>query len=267
VQIFQVDAFTDRPFSGNPAAVCLCPGDQDAGWMQAVAAEMALSETAFVGPEVGGRRQLRWFTPTAEVALCGHATLASAHVLWELGSPASQCAFESRSGLLTARREGHTIWLDLPAWHPVAWALPEPLTRALGIPVRWTGRAGPDVLVEVADEAAVVGIEPDLGVLGTLDARAVVVTARAARGGDVDFVSRVFAPSVGVPEDPVTGSAHCALGPYWAARIAVQDRVRPPGLLAAQRSRRGGRLAIRPQADRVEVGGTAVTVLRGELTG
>lgn len=265
MQIFQVDAFTDRPFRGNPAAVCLGADDADPAWMQAVAQEMHLSETAFVGSPHAGRRTLRWFTPVTEVELCGHATLASAHVLWELGEPGSECTFQTRSGLLTARREGRTIWLDLPAWPPSRCTLPPAAAEAIGAPVMWAGRAGPDILVEVGDEEAVVSLAPDLGVLAALDARAVVVTARARPGAGVDVVSRVFAPAVGVPEDPVTGSAHCALGPYWDARIADTDRVRPPALLAAQRSPRGGRLAIHLQGERVLVGGTAVTVLHGRL--
>jgi PhzF family phenazine biosynthesis protein len=259
VPIFHVNAFTRRPFAGNPAAVCLlAEGGADAGWMQGVAAQMNLSETAFVSPEGDGHR-LRWFTPRVEVDLCGHATLASAHVLWEQGRPRhSPVRFFTRSGLLTVTCRGERLDMDFPA-RPAEPAEPPPeLARALGAPVRWAGRNGLDWLVEVEDEAALRGLRPDLALLEALPVRGTIVTARSA-GSELDFVSRFFAPGAGVPEDPVTGSAHCALGPFWAARLGKAE------LRAYQASARGGELFVRVAGERVHLGGEALTVLRGEL--
>jgi PhzF family phenazine biosynthesis protein len=257
--ITQVDAFADRPFGGNPAAVCVLPSPRDASWMRLVAREMNLAETAFLVRRADGY-DLRWFTPVLEVDLCGHATLASAHVLWEDGHlPGDAIArFHTRSGLLTAARRDGLIWLDLPATPAVEAPAPAELERALGVPLRFVGRTPFDYLVEVDSDTMVRGLEPDLTVLGRLAVRGVIVTA-ASSGGEHDFVSRFFAPAAGVPEDPVTGSAHCALAPFWSARLGRTE------LRGYQASERGGLVRVRLRGDRVELGGTAVTVLRGEL--
>lgn len=257
--VVQVDAFTDRPFAGNPAAVCILQGPADEGWMRNVAAEMNLSETAFLHPHADGW-SLRWFTPAVEVDLCGHATLASAHVLWEDGHlPAdAEARFHTRSGVLACRRDGSWITMDFPAKPEQETAPPEGLTRALGVTPKYVGRSHFDLLVEVDSEDAVRALRPDLGLLASVDVRGVIVTARAADGG-YDFVSRFFAPRVGVDEDPVTGSAHCVLAPFWAGRLGRAD------LTGFQASRRGGIVRVRAAGDRVELAGQAVTMLRGEL--
>ncbi|WP_435016508.1 PhzF family phenazine biosynthesis protein [Tundrisphaera sp. TA3] len=262
-KIVQVDAFTDRPFAGNPAAVCFLPGAVDARWMQDVAREMNLSETAFLAPEPGeaGTFGLRWFTPAVEVDLCGHATLASAHVLWEDGhlAPDLPARFLTRSGPLTARRgDGGWIALDFPATPVEREVDPGPAAEALGVPVRYAGRGRFDLLVEVADEATVRGLSPDMARLAAIPARGVLVTAPASAGGG-DFASRCFFPSVGIAEDPVTGSAHCTLGPFWAGRLGR------PELVGLQVSARGGVVRVRVEGDRVILGGQAVTTFRGEL--
>jgi len=255
----QIDAFTDRPFAGNPAAVFVLPAPRDAGWMQHVAAEMNLAETAFLVRRAGGY-DLRWFTPAAEVDLCGHATLASAHLLWDEGhlEQGATATFHTRSGVLTAKRQGDLIWLDFPAT-PVqpATMLPD-LERAIGAPIRYLGRTAFDYFIELESEAAVRAVEPDLTVLARLPVRGVVVTAPSGDGPH-DFVSRFFAPQLGIPEDPVTGSAHCGLGPFWAARLGTNE------LTGFQASPRGGTVLVRVVGDRVHLGGQAVTVLRGEL--
>lgn len=261
MQITTVDAFADEPFTGNPAAVCLLEAVRPATWMQAVAREMNLSETAFLLAE-GASWRLRWFTPGAEVDLCGHATLASAHVLWETGRLAAdeRARFDTASGRLEAYREGDTIVLDFPAEPSAAAPAPAGLVEALGVEPVAVSRNRMDFLVEVADEAAVRAASPDFGRLRAVDVRGVIVTARSA-SGDHDFVSRFFAPAVGVDEDPVTGSAHCCLAPYWA------DRLGREALRGYQASRRGGTVGVRVVGDRVHLSGRAVTVMRGELTG
>jgi predicted PhzF superfamily epimerase YddE/YHI9 len=258
--IVQVDAFTDRPFAGNPAAVCLLPAPADARWMQDVAREMNLSETAFLVPQSDGF-DLRWFTPAVEIDLCGHATLASAHVLWGDGHlpPGTQARFHTRSGLLTADRRGIWIELDFPATPAEPSAPPAGLTAAIGVTPRFVGRSRFDYLLEVDGEDVVRGCKPDFGALARVDARGVIVTSRAA-ASSYDFVSRFFAPRAGVNEDPVTGSAHCALAPYWIAQLGR------PELVGYQASTRGGTVRVRLQGDRVILGGQAVTVLRGDLT-
>jgi predicted PhzF superfamily epimerase YddE/YHI9 len=262
--LYQVDAFTDEPFAGNPAAVCLLESDADAGWMQRVAAEMNLSETAFLfpGPETG-RYGLRWFTPTVEVELCGHATLASAHVLFseDLAGPGQPVCFDSASGPLAARPGADgAIWLDFPATPAAPVDPPGGLLAALGAgAARWVGLGRFDYLVELEDEAAVRDLAPDVRRLGGLGSRGVIVTAAAAGPGGYDFVSRYFAPGAGIDEDPVTGSAHCALGPFWAGRLGRAE------LTGFQASARGGLVRVRPEGDRVHLGGRAVTVLRGRL--
>lgn len=258
--LFHVDAFTDGPFSGNPAAVCLLESARPERWMQAVAAQMNLSETAFLVPRDGGW-ELRWFTPQAEVALCGHATLASAHVLWQRGDLASgaEARFNTRSGLLVAQRRGALIELDFPAKPAGPCEPPAGLAQALGCELLHVGRNAFDFLVEVESADVVSQLRPNLVELEQLPVRGVIVTARAAAGTGFDFVSRFFAPAVGVPEDPVTGSAHCCLAPFWS------ERLRKDAMKGRQLSERGGVVHVRNAGDRVMLGGEAVTVLRGEL--
>ena len=265
-QIYQVDAFTDRPFAGNPAGVCPLPLPDfpAADWMQAVAAEMNVAETAFlVRRRDGSGFDLRWFTPTVEVELCGHATLASAHLLWEAGLVAAGEAirFHTLSGVLGATRDGEWIELDFPAEPASVLAEPPPgLAEMLGAPPVWIGANRFDLVVELADEASVRALAPDIRRLGTLPYRGILVTARAAAPG-YDVVSRFFAPATGIDEDPVTGSAHSCIGPYWCDRLGKNP------LLAYQASARGGRVRVELAGDRVHLGGQAVTVLRGELAG
>jgi predicted PhzF superfamily epimerase YddE/YHI9 len=262
--VYQVDAFTDAAFAGNPAAVCLLTTPREDDWLQAVAAEMHLSETAFLRPHRDGAYRLRWFTPTHEVDLCGHATLAAAHVLWTEGllAPDAPARFRTASGDLSAARDADWITMDFPADPPRPVDPPVSLLDGLGAtdPV-YTGRSDRDFVVHLSSAAAVRGLAPSLPALAALEARGVVVTA-AADGADADFVSRFFAPGVGVPEDPVTGSAHCALGPYWA------DRLGRTALTGRQVSDRGGTVRVAlssPDADRVDLSGRAVTTRRGRL--
>ena len=257
--IFKVDSFTEKPFAGNPAGVCILPGPRDEAWMQNVAREMNLSETAFLY-RGGDGYELRWFTPVSEVELCGHATLASAHILWETGdlAPKAQARFQTKSGLLTAMRSGGLIELDFPAQPQQSAEAPEGLIEALGVSPRYVGRNAFDYLVEVESQEIVRDIAPDIARLRKIRARGVIVTAAASSAG-FDFVSRFFAPAVGVDEDPVTGSAHCCLGPYWGAKLGKTE------LKAYQASARGGIVRMRLAGDRVLLGGHAVTILRGEL--
>jgi len=259
LRITQVDAFTDTLLAGNPAAVCLLQAPRDEGWMQSVAREMNLSETAFLVRTADGY-DLRWFTPSLEVALCGHATLASAHVLWEDGHlpSARQARFHTKSGLLTGDRAGEWIELDFPAKREEPAQAPAGLAEALGVTPKYVGKNQFDYLVEVDGEVTVRRLTPNHAMLAALPVRGVIVTSRADSAG-YDFVSRFFAPGSGVPEDPVTGSAHCALGPYWQSRLGKSDFV------AYQASPRGGVVRVRVAGDRVKLGGRAVTVLRGEL--
>ncbi len=257
--ILIVDAFADAAFAGNPAAVCLTEEPRPADWMQRVANEMNLSETAFPVRE-GDVWRLRWFTPAVEVDLCGHATLAAAHALWESGRvPAGDTIrFRSKSGLLTAERDGDWVALDFPAYKVGPRTPPPALTEALGLTPTFVGHTGTDYVCEVPTEEAVVAIRPDYRRLGQVMTRGVIVTAKSERDG-VDFASRFFAPAVGVPEDPVTGSAHCALGPYWAGKLGKTE------LVGFQASKRGGTVKVAVAGDRVRLAGKAVTVLRGEL--
>lgn len=259
IRLIQVDAFTDKPFAGNPAAVCVLSEPADAEWMQKVAAEMNLSETAFLLEAEDGFN-LRWFTPAVEVDLCGHATLASAHVLWEFGylEPAAQARFHTRSGLLTAERQGDWIELNFPAQPPEPASAPDLLREGLGVELKYVGKNQFDYLVEVGSEEIVREMQPDFGVLKKLPVRGVIVTSLAA-SPEYDFVSRFFAPAAGVNEDPVTGSAHCCLAPFWNARLKKNEFV------AYQASARGGVVRVRLAGERVCLGGQAVTVLRGEL--
>ena len=258
IPIYQVDAFSDRPFSGNPAAVCLLDAPRPDAWMQNVAAEMNLSETAFVSV-LGAGFSLRWFTPTVEVELCGHATLAVAHVLWETGRlpESATVRFETRGGRLTARRDGEWIELDFPATPAAPTEIPEGLVEALGCEARRVLRGPFDYLVEVESEQVVAELAPDSPALAQIGGRGVIVTCLGT--GRYDFVSRYFAPGAGIAEDPVTGSAHCSLGPFWAERLGKTE------LVAYQASARGGEVCVRVEGDRVLLGGKAVTVMRGEL--
>jgi len=265
IRISQVDAFTERRFAGNPAAVCVLSDPADDRWMQDVAAEMNLSETAFARRlGTSSKFSLRWFTPRSEVDLCGHATLATAHILWEEEQlpPGEPALFETRSGLLTARRGPAGIELDFPA-EPIN----EPLTgleelgelrSALGAPIRFAGRNRFDLLVELETEDQVRGLCPNIHRLEQFPVRGVIVTSHS-RSREYDFVSRFFAPRVGIDEDPVCGSAHCCLGPYWAEKIGRSV------LTAHQVSCRGGVVNVRVEGPRVILIGRAVTVLRGEL--
>jgi predicted PhzF superfamily epimerase YddE/YHI9 len=259
IRITQVDAFTDKPFAGNPAAVCILPAPADEHWMQSVASEMNLSETAFLHPEKDGFR-LRWFTPAVEVALCGHATIASSHVLWEENhlSPGSRARFYTKSGLLTARKDASWIELDFPSTPAEEVIPPEGLLESLGAKPRFVGKARFDYLLEVESEDALKNLKPNYQKLLELPVRGIIVTAKAA-SGPYDFVSRFFAPAAGVNEDPVTGSAHCCLGPYWKDRLGKSD------FLAYQASARGGVVRVGVRGERVLLGGQARTVLRGEL--
>lgn len=255
----QVDAFTDQPFSGNPAAVLLLPSPANPAWMQHVAREMNLAETAFLVRRADGY-DLRWFTPSTEVDLCGHATLASAHALWEDGQLRAdqEARFHTRSGVLKARKEPDYIWLDFPATPPKPAGQVPDLERGLEQPPRYVGRTPFDYLVELESEAAVRGLTPNLSIISGLPVRGVIVTARS-QSRSYDFVSRFFAPQSGIDEDPVTGSAHCALGPYWGGRLGKNQ------VVGYQASFRGGVVVVRLNGDRVRLGGKAVTVLRGEL--
>jgi PhzF family phenazine biosynthesis protein len=260
IPLLQVDAFTDAPFGGNPAAVCMLEdSSDDARWMQAVAAEMNLSETAFVMRRSDGEYDLRWFTPTVEVDLCGHATLASAHALWEtdLLDKDDRARFHTRSGLLIAEHGARGIELDFPAQPVNPTDADLSALRAPGVVAVFDN--GHWLVVELSEEAAVRETVPDFGRLGAVIDRGWIVTAPAPAGSDADFVSRCFGPRYGIDEDPVTGSAHCALGPFWAARLG-HDR-----LVGHQLSARGGTVSVHVRGERVTLGGTAVTVFRGQL--
>ncbi|MFA7297304.1 MAG: PhzF family phenazine biosynthesis protein [Dehalococcoidia bacterium] len=259
-RLYHVDAFTAVPFAGNPAGVVVLEAAAPEPWMQAVAAELGHSETAFVVASVDGC-SIRWFSPTVEVALCGHATLAAAHVLWDerLLDAAQPIAFASMSGTLTCGlTPDGAVRMDFPIDVPQACEPPAGLVEALGVPVLAVARGRFDYLVRVADETTVQGVRPDLERLAGVETRGVCVTA-AADADDLDFVSRFFAPRIGIAEDPVTGSAHCMLAPYWAS-LLDRDELR-----AAQQSARGGELRVRVRGDRVELLGHAVTITRGSI--
>jgi PhzF family phenazine biosynthesis protein len=256
--LFQVDAFTDTPYGGNPAAVCVLSEAKSAAWMQQVAQEMNLSETAFFYPEAEGYR-LRWFTPTVEVDLCGHATLATGHVLWSEGylRDDQEARFYTRSGLLTARRFGNWIELNFPANPSHKIDIPDGLAKALELEPIAVVENSLGYLVEVNQAEQVQTLTPDFMALKQFPVHGVIVTSQ---GNDpYDFTSRFFAPAIGIDEDPVTGAAHCCLGPYWQAKLGKAD------FLAYQASPRGGVMKVQTQGDRVCLSGQAVTVLRGEL--
>ncbi len=258
--IFQIDAFTDQPFRGNPAAVCILTRHHDDAWMQDVAREMNLSETAFLAEKEIGYN-LRWFTPAVEVELCGHATLASAHALWEGGynHTNQQIRFYTRSGLLTAEQNGGWIEMNFPAEPETRAPAPTDLSKALGAGLKYVGKNRFDYIVEIDSEETLRRIDPDFALLNTIPMRGIIVTSPSS-SGKYDFVSRFFAPQVGVNEDPVTGSAHCCLAPYWAARLGRNE------LVGYQASPRGGFVRVRVVHDRVYLGGQAVTILQGKLS-
>lgn len=263
IKVFQIDAFTDTIFHGNPAGVCILSEPPDEKWAQALAMEMNLSETAFLYPE-GDHYHLRWFTPTVEVELCGHATLASAHILWEENylDRKEKAIFHTKSGILQAELDNGWIKLDFPANPCREASPPQGLIEALGVKAKFIGVNKFDYLVEVESEDIVKNITPNLLELSKLSVRGVIVTSQAERGkikGEFDFISRFFAPGSGIDEDPVTGSAHCCLGPYW------QQKLNKHVFYAYQASKRGGALKVEVIADRVYLHGQAVTVLKGEL--
>jgi PhzF family phenazine biosynthesis protein len=265
MRLFQVDAFAERPFGGNPAAVCLNEAPVDAEWMQSVASEMNLSETAFLVREGDGLYGLRWFTPAIEVDLCGHATLASAHVLWDekIEGP-EPLSFSTKSGVLTTVLAGDgLIQMDFPADPPdVSYSggpFSDGLAAALGAPVVGVHRGRFDLLAQVEDAEVVRRLAPDFRALAGFDARGVIVTAAGDGLDGADFVSRCFYPASGVDEDPVTGSAHCTLASFWCTRLGRRS------LVGWQASLRGGRVGVELSGDRVLLTGRAVTVLRGEL--
>jgi PhzF family phenazine biosynthesis protein len=259
-----VDAFTDKAFAGHPAAVVVLDAPRADDWLQAVAAEMNLSETAFLLPVAeseDGAWNLRWFTPKAEVDLCGHATLGSSHMLWETGRLAADqpALFDTRSGRLTAAKLADgSIQLDFPADPPNNALHPPELQRALGVRPMFVAKGRTDLLCELDSEHAVRNLSPHMPAIAQLQARGLIVTA-TSDGQPYDFVSRFFAPQVGIPEDPVTGSAHTLLGPYWAKRLNKTS------FTAYQASPRGGEIRVEVVADRVQLAGYAVTTVRGEL--
>ena len=257
--IYQVDSFSGNPFHGNPAGVCILAGQQPDEWMQNVALEMNLSETAFLLKE-GSAYRLRWFTPRIEVDLCGHATLASAHILWESRREAreSQLLFNSRSGLLKANYNNGWIELNFPKATIRQAEPPAGMLDALGVDALFVGHDGTDYLVEIKSDPQLRTLQPDMARLEKVTSRGVIVTARSA-DKEYDFISRFFAPQVGIPEDPVTGSAHCTLSPYWAEKLGKTN------FMAYQASARGGELRLRIEGERVIIGGKAVTVIEGTL--
>ncbi|MGO4545703.1 PhzF family phenazine biosynthesis protein [Paenibacillus sp. 2TAB23] len=259
--LYIVDAFTNERYKGNPAAICFVDEPQSESWMQQVAMEMNLSETAFVTPSEDGWG-LRWFTPLAEVDLCGHATLATAHAMWQSGRllPDEEARFHTKSGILTAARNGEWIDMDFPSEPPLGTVAPEELVQGLGLIPRFVGRNRMDYFVEVDSEDIVRTLRPDFALLARLDARGVIVTSKS-EDSQYDFISRAFYPGTGVDEDPVTGSAHCALAPYWAKRLRKHE------LTGYQASARGGVVKVKPDGDRVFMSGQAVTVLKGQLEG
>lgn len=259
VRCFQVDAFSARPFAGNPAAVCLLEKEQDDDWMQSVAVEMNLSETAFLLPAADGYH-LRWFTPAREVELCGHATIASAHTLWAEGIVSSETIpFHTKSGVLTCRRVDDWIEADFPATPAAASQPPHGLLDSLGVTdPSFYGQSKFDGLVVVESESTLRQLKPDFRALADIPIRGVIVTC-PSEGPKFDFVSRFFAPACAVDEDPVTGSAHCCLTPYWSERLGKKQ------MIAFQASARGGVVRVSDRGERVLLSGQAVTVLRGEL--
>ncbi len=256
--MYLVDAFAEGPFRGNPAGVCLLESWPNDAWLANVAMEMHQSETAFLVP-AGDEFELRWFTPKVEVDLCGHATLASAAVLWHCGRAAAAITFATRSGELRAERSGDEIQLDFPATLPEAADPPDGLIEALGARPTAVARSRFDNLVEVATEDELRRIAPDFRRLLDVETRGTIVTAVSA-DKRFDFVSRFFAPTAGIDEDPATGSAHCTLAPYWNQRLGKSD------FQAYQASQRGAALGVRLRGDRVALTGRAIVTLSGTLS-
>lgn len=258
--IYVVDAFTDAPFAGNPAGVCLLEQPADGSWMAKVAREMNHAETAFLVERGPNDFDLRWFTPTVEVDLCGHATLASAHVLWQRGlaTAGELLRFQTKSGELLARRDGERITLDFPMEKAEPVQAPPTLRLAVNKPVAWVGQNRMDMLVQLEDAEAVRSLGPSISAIALLGKRGVIVTAASDQEG-ADYVYRFFAPAAGVPEDNATGSAQCALAPFWAERLGKAR------MMSFQASPRGAKLGAEVKGDRVEIFGTAVTVLEGQL--
>lgn len=264
LRIFQVDAFTDEAFKGNPAGVCILDQIKSDSWMQSLANEMNLSETAFLSRN-NDVFDLRWFTPKTEVTLCGHATLASAHILWEERLIASdrEAIFHTKSGLLKATK-GIDLWieLDFPARFIKKAENQEVLNMAFNITPNYIGRFstpnGDLYLIEVSDEEVVKSISPNFELLSNSDAKAIIITS-ISNSNDYDFVSRFFAPGVGINEDPVTGSAHCSLAPYWSKKLGKRE------LIGFQASSRTGIIRCIWNNERVDLKGKAVTVFKGEL--
>lgn len=261
MKLYQVDAFTDRLFSGNPAGVCLLEAEGDEKWMQQIAAEMNLAETAFLHKIENGFG-LRWFTPKNEVDLCGHATLASAHILWEthLLDDREEARFRTKSGWLRANKQQDKIELDFPLEEADAAEMPDDLVKGLGVELIYVGRNRMDYIVEVADEETVRNLCPNLELLKRIDTRGVIVTSKSSTDA-YDFVSRFFAPRVGINEDPVTGSAHCCLAPYWTKKLNKQV------MKAYQASERGGFLELRVDGNRVFLSGRAITFFSADMQG
>jgi len=259
MEIYQVDAFATKPFSGNPAAVCILEEEKSTEWMQALAEEMNLSETAFLERK-GDAFNLRWFTPNFEVDLCGHATLASAHILWETGllNSDQDALFHTKSGALTARNLDSGIELNFPSEIAEPCELPEEISRSLGVGTVYTGQNRMDYLVELESPEALRSLKPDFNEMAKVNTRGVIVTSKS----DVpkyDFLSRFFAPWHGIDEDPVTGSAHCCTGPYWREKLGLDE------LRAFQASSRGGEVNIGFENERILLRGKAITILKGEL--
>ena len=252
-KIYQVDAFTTTPFKGNPAGVCVLDNPADDEWMKQIALEMNCSETAFLHPDGDGYR-LRWFTPKVEVDLCGHATLSAAHIIWEklYLPPEMQAVFFTRSGELTARKDHDWIVLDFPALELETDNIPSELGSMIQAEIVYFGKSRFDWLIEINDAEYLKNFQPDIRQIINLPARGLIVTSRSKQ---YDFISRFFAPAVGVDEDPVTGSAHCVLAPYWANKLGKDD------LFAYQASPRGGELKLRNKGNRVEISGQAITVM------
>jgi PhzF family phenazine biosynthesis protein len=260
-ELYQVDSFTAEPFKGNPAGVCLLDQPAPQSWMQSLAMEMNLAETAFIYPESDGFR-LRWFTPVTEVELCGHATLATAHILFENGKlkPNDTARFLTKSGILTVRKINKLLEMNFPATPASQCPEPENLSRALGnVNFLFSGKNDFDYLIELDSEDVIRSLKPDFDLLKKVTARGIIVTSRS-RNSQFDFVSRFFAPTLGIDEDPVTGSAHCTLGPYWAKKLGKSK------FTAYQASRRGGIVQVELKGDRVLLRGQAVTIFSASLT-
>ena len=259
--IIQVDAFTNTPFQGNPAAVCVLEKPQTTEWMQLIAREMNLSETAFILKRESGFN-LRWFTPTTEVPLCGHATLATAHTLWTEGylKPEEIANFHTQSGLLKARLQGDWIELDFPANLSEVTTLPPELATALGVNIKTTVKNSLGYLVELESASVIRNLQPNFSLLKTLSVPGIIVTSVGENNSEYDFVSRFFAPQLGIDEDPVTGAAHCCLAPFW------RDKLQQDEFLAYQASPRGGVVKVKYDGGaRVFLQGQAVTIMKGEI--